>query len=119
TGEVMSILTVDKPKVSAPQQSAAPQPGRLVLNNVSKRFDGTRVPVLDKISVTCEPGEFVVVVGPSGCGKTTLLNLAAGIVTPDEGTVTLDGKPIVAPGPDRAMVFQDHGLFAWLSAAGN
>ena len=82
-------------------------------------FRPPRIPVIENISLTCGPGEFVVVVGPSGCGKTTLLNLAAGIIKPDEGAVTLDGQPITAPGPDRAMVFQDHGLFPWLTAAQN
>jgi NitT/TauT family transport system ATP-binding protein len=93
--------------------------GRLSLEFVTKRFDPSAVPVLENLSLTCEPGEFVVVVGPSGCGKTTLLNLAAGIVMPDTGTVTLDDRPVVAPGPDRAMVFQDHALFPWLTASQN
>jgi NitT/TauT family transport system ATP-binding protein len=69
--------------------------------------------------VTTEPGEFVVVVGPSGCGKSTLLNVAAGMYKPDAGSVTLDGQHVDGPGPDRAMVFQDHGLFPWLTALQN
>jgi NitT/TauT family transport system ATP-binding protein len=93
--------------------------GRLVMSGVSKSFDGTEVPVLRDVSLTCEAGEFVVVVGPSGCGKTTLLNLAAGMVAADSGTVTLDDEPVTRPSPQRAMVFQDHGLFPWLTAAQN
>jgi len=93
--------------------------GDLHLNSVRKSFDGTAIPVLSDVTLDCSPGEFVVVVGPSGCGKTTLLNVAAGMVRPDSGSVTLDGKPVLAPGPDRAMVFQDHGLFPWLTAAQN
>jgi len=93
--------------------------GRLSLESVTKRFDGAAVPVLEDVSLTCEPGEFVVVVGPSGCGKTTLLNLAAGIVKPEIGAVAIDDEPISAPGPDRAMVFQEHALFPWLTAAQN
>jgi NitT/TauT family transport system ATP-binding protein len=89
------------------------------MNCITKRFDGTHVPVIEKMSLTCEPGEFVVVVGPSGCGKTTLLNLAAGMALPDEGSISLDGTPITAPGPERAMVFQEHGLLPWLTAAQN
>lgn len=93
--------------------------GRLELLHVTKRFNGTSRAALDQVTLTCEPGEFVVVVGPSGCGKTTLLNLAAGIIQPDDGRVLLDGKSVIAPGPDRAMVFQEHGLFPWLTAAEN
>ena len=60
-----------------------------------------------------------VVVGPSGCGKSTLLNVAAGMLRPDAGTVKLDGQPVMGPGPQRAMVFQEHGLFPWLTALQN
>lgn len=71
------------------------------------------------MTLRCEPGEFVVVVGPSGCGKTTLLNIAAGMVRPTGGQALIDGAPIGGPGPDRAMVFQEHGLFPWLTASEN
>lgn len=93
--------------------------GRLVLRGVNKQFPKTTVHALRGIDLVCEPGEFVVVVGPSGCGKSTLLNIAAGMIKPDGGEVTLDGQKITAPGPQRAMVFQDHGLFPWLTAAQN
>ena len=98
---------------------ARPDRGRLKLEGIHKNFDGSRTPVLTGIDLECRPGEFVVVVGPSGCGKSTLLNVVAGMVRPDGGTATLDGRPIVEPGPERAMVFQDHGLFPWLTAAQN
>jgi NitT/TauT family transport system ATP-binding protein len=93
--------------------------GRLVLERIDKNFEGSQVPALRDVSITTVPGEFVVVVGPSGCGKSTLLNIAAGMLKPDRGKVLLDGNPVTAPGPDRAMVFQEHGLFPWLSALGN
>ena len=93
--------------------------GRLALTGIGKFFDGSTVPALADVSITAEPGEFLVLVGPSGCGKSTLLNVAAGMLRPDAGTVTLDGRPVTAPGPDRAMVFQDHGLFPWLTAQQN
>src|SRR5687768_420310 len=98
-----------------------PSRGRLLLEHVYKHFGKGKAsaPVIHDISLTCEPGEFVVVVGPSGCGKTTILNVAAGMIAADRGKVTLDGKPIRGPGPDRAMVFQDHGLFPWLTSAQN
>jgi NitT/TauT family transport system ATP-binding protein len=103
-----------------PRAGPAPRKGRLEMRGVDKRFSGDgKVPAVEGISLTCDPGEFVVVVGPSGCGKSTLLNVAAGMVKPDAGTVTLDGQPVKGPGPDRAMVFQEHGLFPWLTAAQN
>src|SRR5437667_8076206 len=101
------------------ERGKEPSRGRLVIEHAHKNFNGSTVPVLHDISITCDPGEFVVVVGPSGCGKTTLLNLAAGMLRPDGGTITLDGVPVTAPGPERAMVFQDHGLFPWLTAQQN
>jgi NitT/TauT family transport system ATP-binding protein len=99
--------------------AAKPAVGRLVLQNISKRFAHSDVSALSDISLDCQPGEFVVVVGPSGCGKTTLLNVAAGMTRPDSGAAQLDGEPIRGPGPERAMVFQDHGLFPWLTASEN
>ncbi len=107
---------------SAPYRAPStkePRPGQLVIDSVSKRFPGSLTPAVDGVSLTCEPGEFVVLVGPSGCGKTTILNIAAGMVRPDAGSVSLDGCEVTAPGPDRAMVFQEHGLFPWLTAAQN
>src|SRR5258708_3844308 len=103
--------------------AAWPRPGagrgKLVLSGIDKNFDGSTVPALRGVTITTEPGEFVVVVGPSGCGKSTLLNVAAGMIKPDVGTVTLDDREVTGPGPERAMVFQDHGLFPWLSALQN
>ncbi|MEO6437062.1 MAG: ABC transporter ATP-binding protein [Tepidisphaeraceae bacterium] len=99
--------------------NAPPARGRLVLEHVHKNFDKSSVPAVQDISITCEPGEFVVVVGPSGCGKSTLLNVAAGMIPADQGSASLDGVTVTGPGPERAMVFQDHGLFPWLTAEGN
>ena len=103
-----------------PRFGRVPGSGRLELRGIDKNFslDGKSFAVRG-ITLTCEPGEFVVVVGPSGCGKSTLLNVAAGMVKPDAGTVALDGRPVTGPGPDRAMVFQEHGLFPWLTAEQN
>jgi NitT/TauT family transport system ATP-binding protein len=86
---------------------------------VTKRFDRRGAEVLRDITLTCKPGEFVVVVGPSGCGKSTLLNLAAGMTRPDAGQISLDGKPVTGPGPNLSVVFQEHGLFPWLTAEQN
>jgi NitT/TauT family transport system ATP-binding protein len=117
----MSVLESTSPTqtidAALPQRRAGR--GQLVLSNIDKNFDGSTVPALRGVSITTQPGEFVVVVGPSGCGKSTLLNVAAGMYKPDSGSVTLDGQPVDGPGPERAMVFQEHGLFPWLTALQN
>jgi ABC-type nitrate/sulfonate/bicarbonate transport system ATPase subunit len=111
--------------VPAPTTPAQPVPpaalrrGRLDLIDIERRAPGSRRLLLGPLTLRCEPGEFVVVVGPSGCGKTTLLHIAAGMTAPTRGRATLDGRPVTGPGPDRAMVFQQHGLFPWLTAAQN
>lgn len=93
--------------------------GRLDLIGIRHVAPGNGHVILDDITLRIRPGEFVVVVGPSGCGKTTLLNIAAGMIAPTRGHALLDDRPITSPGPDRAMVFQEHSLFPWLSAADN
>ena len=112
------------PKGSLPPPGSSSSPprvtrGRLVLQNINKSFPGSNVPALKDVTVVAEPGEFLVLVGPSGCGKSTLLNVAAGMLKADSGTVEIDGQRVTQPGPDRAVVFQDHGLFPWLNAAAN
>ncbi len=92
------------------------------IKNVNKSFShkqkGT-LKVLDNISVNIEQGEFVSILGPSGCGKTTMLNLIAGLEKEDEGEVLVRGKKIKGPGTDRIVVFQESGLFPWLSVLDN
>jgi NitT/TauT family transport system ATP-binding protein len=75
--------------------------------------------VVDDVSYEIRDREFVSVIGPSGCGKTTMMNMAAGFVQPTSGAVLLDGKPILAPGPDRGVIFQEYGVFPWLTVRGN
>src|SRR5438309_4331982 len=118
----MAFLTETAPQVRpAPTLgvSAPARRGRLSMLNISKRFKGTALSAVEDVTLECRPGEFVVVVGPSGCGKTTILNVAGGMILPDKGAIDLDGQPVKEPGPDRAMVFQDHGLFPWMNAAQN
>lgn len=93
----------------------------LRINQVSKTFParGGGVGALDQISLDVQEGEFICLVGPSGCGKSTLLNLVAGLTPLDSGTMVLDGRPIQGPGPDRVVVFQDGGLFPWLTVIEN
>ncbi len=64
-------------------------------------------------------GEFVCIVGPSGCGKTSLLSLIAGLSFPSRGEVQLNNKPVTGPGTDRILIFQEHGLFPWLTVGQN
>src|SRR5262245_6721764 len=105
----MSSSPPARPSYKPPASIRPPAPrGRLVLSGVDRSFGSERQAAVRGIDLTCEPGEFVVVVGPSGCGKSTLLNLAAGMIRPDRGTVTLDERRVRGPGPDRAMVFQEH-----------
>ena len=93
----------------------------LELRNISKGFGaaGGRVEVLRDVNLSVERGEFVAVVGYSGAGKTTLISMIAGLSAPDEGEMLLDGRPVTAPGPERAVVFQNYSLLPWLSAFDN
>ena len=94
---------------------------RLVLEGVSKTFETRSRPVVavEDVSLNVDEGEFVAIIGPSGCGKTTLLNMVGGFVFPTTGRVLLDGEPISGPGSDRGFVFQDYGVFPWLSVRDN
>ncbi len=93
----------------------------IVLDGVSKDFNSKRGThqALGGVSLTIDEGQFVCLLGPSGCGKSTLLNLIAGLEEPDAGRVTVDGKPVRGPGPDRTVMFQDSALFPWLTVRRN
>ncbi len=80
---------------------------------------GERLLALDRINLQVKTGEFLCVVGPSGCGKSTLLHLIAGLQPQTAGQVLINGQPVQGPGTDRIMIFQDHGLFPWLTVAQN
>ncbi len=94
---------------------------KLVVRAISKRFEVSRrtVHALDNVTLKIREGEFVCLVGPSGCGKSTLLNLIAGLERPDTGEVLADLKPVIGPGSDRMMMFQESALFPWLDVMGN
>jgi nitrate/nitrite transport system ATP-binding protein len=93
----------------------------LKLDHIDKTFKrgSTESQVLTDVSLTIEKGEFVSIIGHSGCGKTTLLNIVAGLVPVTTGAVLLEDREVNAPGPDRAVVFQNHSLLPWLTVYDN
>ena len=103
------------------QQTSAPGSGQIRIAQVGKVFaSGDReVVALQDITLDIPPGQFVCLLGPSGCGKSTLLNALAGFAPPTTGNITVDGKPIAGPGPDRGMVFQEYALFPWMTVEQN
>lgn len=93
----------------------------LKIDHVFKSFQsGARTTeVLSDIRLNIEKGEFVSIIGHSGCGKSTLLNLVAGLTQVTTGAIIMDGREVNAPGPDRAVVFQNHSLLPWLTVYDN
>ena len=103
--------------------ATAPRNGQafLSISGVTKTFTtgAQKVEALQPIELQVSEGEFVVFFGPSGCGKSTLLNLIAGFEAPSSGEILLEGKPVLKPGPERLMMFQEHALFPWLNVFDN
>ena len=93
----------------------------LEIKDLSKQYTvkGTALPVLENISLSIKPGEFVSIVGSSGCGKSTLLRLIIGLEQEYQGSVELDGQRIVGTSLQRGIVFQEHRLFPWLTVEQN
>ena len=93
----------------------------LQVDAVHKRFAtaGGEVEALRGVDLSIAHGEFVCLIGASGCGKSTLLRLIGGFEPPSDGSLRMNGAPITAPGPERGMVFQDYGLFPWLTVRAN
>ena len=88
------------------------------INMIFKR-DGVSTSVLENIDIEISEGEFVCLLGPSGCGKSTLLNIMAGFLQQSSGVVKIDGEAVTGPDPRRIFVFQERGVFPWLSVEGN
>ncbi|NOU04652.1 MAG: ABC transporter ATP-binding protein [Hyphomicrobiaceae bacterium] len=99
------------------------RPGRAFLNidHVDKTFarGGVTTEVLKDVNLTIDKGEFISIIGHSGCGKSTLLNLISGLTNVTAGAILLEDREVNAPGPDRAVVFQNHSLLPWLTVYDN
>ena len=117
-----------KPNKDAPAETiplhAPPvsQKESIALSGVFRSYANSRgsfTPALQNIDLEIEQGEFVCIVGPSGCGKSTLLHLLAGLDRPTSGQVIVDGSPVQGPGTDRILLFQELGLFPWLTVRQN
>jgi nitrate/nitrite transport system ATP-binding protein len=93
----------------------------LTLEQIDVTFNTKKGPfvAVKQVDLSIEKGQFVALIGHSGCGKSTLLNVIAGLVKPSRGVVFLDGEVVDRPGPDRAVIFQDHSLLPWLTVEEN
>ncbi|XXF78222.1 ABC transporter ATP-binding protein [Myxococcaceae bacterium GXIMD 01537] len=91
---------------------------KIAVAQVGHRYSN-KVVALQDVNLNIRTGEFVCLLGPSGCGKSTLLYALAGHMVPTGGTVSIDGKPIHGPGPDRLLMFQEAALFPWMTVRGN
>jgi NitT/TauT family transport system ATP-binding protein len=100
---------------------SAPAPSKVSVRGVSMRFrtDGAPIEVLTSIDLEVTDGEFVCILGPSGCGKSTLLNVVGGFLKATSGKVLIDGQPVTGPDSRRIFVFQERGVFPWLTVEGN
>lgn len=109
--------------MAAAASRVAKSPGaaraQIAFANVTLMLGGKKI--VENVSLDVKPGEFLCIIGASGCGKTTALRLAAGLYQPTSGSVSFDGKPMLTPRRDIAIVFQDYGkaLLPWRTAAGN
>ena len=81
--------------------------------------DGKSTPVLNDVNLDVAKGEFLCIVGPSGCGKSTLLSAIGGFLSPTGGEIRIDGEAVRGPDPRRIFVFQERGVFPWLTVEGN
>ena len=113
----LPVTPVTAPATSEPKSSEA----YLRMDHISKSFTrgGKTSQVLKDVNLTVNKGEFVAIIGHSGCGKSTLLNLIAGLTQVTSGAVLLENREVNAPGPERAVVFQNHSLLPWLTVYDN
>ncbi|MDB5520240.1 MAG: transporter related [Tardiphaga sp.] len=100
---------------------ASPKPCRVRFDRVSLSFDTPkgRLQVVDDVTYDIHDGDFIAVIGPSGCGKTTMMSMLAGFQKPTGGQVLFDGHEVSGPGPERGVIFQEYGVFPWLTVKQN
>jgi sulfonate transport system ATP-binding protein len=101
--------------------STATNTKRAQFDRVALTFDTPKgkLTVVDDVTYDIHDGDFIAVIGPSGCGKTTMMNMLAGFQKPTTGRVLFDGIPVNRPGPERGMIFQEYGVFPWLTVKEN
>ncbi|MFW5681719.1 MAG: ABC transporter ATP-binding protein [Phycisphaeraceae bacterium] len=119
TSKTSKLLSADK--ATTPMR-ATPRPVKLTVDRLTKRFAlrrGEPLIAVDTVSFDVHEYETVALLGPSGCGKSTILRIIAGLETPSDGEVRLDGHPVAGPGRDRGMVMQSYTSFPWLSVQQN
>ena len=94
---------------------------RVQFDHVSLTFATPKGPlnVVEDVSYDINDGDFIAVIGPSGCGKTTMMSMLAGFQQPTTGKVLFDGTPVHGPGPERGVIFQEYGVFPWLTVKQN
>jgi len=118
-----TILRLVPEEAARPPEKGKPVASRLIsIEGIAKRYPrkgGGEVTIFEDLWLPIEKGEFVCIIGHSGCGKTTVLNILAGLDTPDSGVVIVDGKEISGPSLDRAVIFQGHALLPWMTVLGN
>jgi NitT/TauT family transport system ATP-binding protein len=110
-----------RPAVLSIRQAQSSTP-KVRLQDVSLAYQtdtGSSLVALDRINLEVRPGEFLCIVGPSGCGKSTLLHLIAALQKPTSGNIAIDDENVTTPGTDRILIFQEHGLFSWLTVGQN
>jgi NitT/TauT family transport system ATP-binding protein len=94
---------------------------RAKFDHVSLTFDTPKgkLNVVEDVNYEISDGDFIAVIGPSGCGKTTMMSMLAGFQKPTTGSVLFDGAPVQGPGPERGVIFQEYGVFPWLTVKQN
>jgi NitT/TauT family transport system ATP-binding protein len=113
--------TVARPAIVSIRRAASDTP-KVRLEDICLHYQsdtGSGLLALDRINLQVQPGEFLCIVGPSGCGKSTLLHLIAALQKPTSGTIAIDDRQVSMPGTDRILIFQEHGLFPWLTIGQN